>query len=107
MREDTKAKSVWESASKLLASPKVSSRVLKLQADHRERHNTTVDTLTGEYEDARKLAMSTNQPAAAVSATTGKARIHGLDKGVEVSNDDNIQVNIVFSDDLPTGGARS
>ncbi len=46
VRETTKAASVWESASKLLAHPKVSSRVAELQAAHRARHNTTVDTMT-------------------------------------------------------------
>ncbi len=100
VRETTKAASVWESASKLLAHPKVSSRVAELQAAHRERHNTTVDTLTTEYEDARKLAMATRQPSAAVSATTGKARIHGLDKGVGGNTDegDGINIQVVFTD---------
>ncbi len=97
VRETTKAASVWESASKLLAHPKVSSRVAELQAAHRARHNTTVDTLTNEYEDARRLAMATGQPSAAVSATTGKARIHGLDKGEGGGTDEgdgiNIQIN--------------
>ncbi len=54
-------------------------------------------TLTDEYEDARRLAMVTGQPGAAVAATTGKARIHGLDKGEGLANDDDdIHINIVF-----------
>ena len=32
--------------------------------------------------------MAPRQPGAAVAATTGKARIHGLDKGAGVTNDD-------------------
>jgi len=97
VRETTKAATVWESASKLLADPKVSTRVAALQAAHRARHDTTVDTLTDEFEDARRLAMVTGQPGAAVAATTGKARIHGLDKGASVANDgDDIHINIVF-----------
>jgi hypothetical protein len=56
-------------------------------------------TLTDEYEDARRLAMVTGQPGAAVAATTGKARIHGLDKGAGATNDDDdIQINIVFTE---------
>ncbi len=56
-------------------------------------------TPTDEYEDARRLAMVTGQPAAAVSATTGKARIHGLDKGEGLANDDDdFQINIVFTE---------
>jgi len=97
VRETTKAATVWESASKLLADPKVSTRVAALQAAHRARHDTTVDTLTDEFEDARRLAMVTGQPGAAVAATTGKARIHGLDKGEGLANDDDdIHINIVF-----------
>ena len=42
------------------------------------RHDTTVDTLTDELERARQLAHRNGQAAAAVSATLGKARLHGL-----------------------------
>ncbi len=99
MRETTKAATVWESASKLLAHPKVSTRVATLQAAHRARHVTTVDTLTDEYEDARRLALATGQPGAVVAATTGKSRVHGLDQGEGMSkDDDDIHTNIVFSD---------
>ena len=44
--------------------------------------------------------MATGQPSAAVSATTGKARIHGLDKGVGGSTDegDGINIQVVFTD---------
>ncbi len=61
--------------------------------------DATVDTLTDEYEDARKLAMATGQPSAAVSATTGKARIHGLDKGEGGTDEgDPINIQINFTD---------
>ncbi len=99
VRETTKAATVWESASKLLADPKVSTRVATLQASHRARHDTTIDTLTDEYEDARRLAMVTRQPGAAVAATTGKSRVHGLDNGEGVTKDDDIiQINVVFTE---------
>ena len=43
--------------------------------------------------------MATGHPGAADSATTGKARIHGLDKGEGLANDDeDIQINIVFTE---------
>jgi len=70
-----------EAASRLLANSKVGARVAELQAHHLRRHDVTVDSLTEEFEDARDLAMSINQPSAAISATSGKARLHGHDKG--------------------------
>jgi hypothetical protein len=43
--------------------------------------------------------MVTGQPGAAVAATTGRARIHGLEKGAGATNDDNdIHINIVFTE---------
>jgi len=76
--ENMSPESVWQEACRLFAIPHVSSRVLKLQEDHRERHNVTVDTLTEELEEAREIAKDTQQPAAMTSATMGKAKIHGL-----------------------------
>jgi phage terminase small subunit len=42
-------KTVWESASKLLADPKVAARVAELQAHHLKRHEITVDRVLKEY----------------------------------------------------------
>ncbi len=43
--------------------------------------------------------MVIGQPGAAVAATSGKARIHGLDKGEgATTEDEDIHINIVFSD---------
>lgn len=77
-------KSVWEHASRLLKDVKVGARVEELKAEHRKRHNVTVDSLLAELEEARTVAMTSERPqsAAAVSATMGKARILGLDKQV-------------------------
>ena len=67
-----------EAASRLLADNKVRARIIELQEEHRSRHNVTVDTLTEEYEGARRLAIDIEQPSAANGATAGKARLHGL-----------------------------
>jgi hypothetical protein len=40
----------------------------------------TVERAEAEYEEARQLSIKLNQPSAAVSATTGKARLYGMDK---------------------------
>jgi len=81
VRETTKPESVWQSASKLLADPKVSSRVEQLQREHRLRHDISVDDLCDEFDVNRDLALSTAQAAAANGATAGKARLLGYDKG--------------------------
>lgn len=65
-------------ASRLLDNAKVALRVAELQAAHQVRHNITVDTLTDKLEAAREMAMGEVQPSAAVSATMGMAKLHGL-----------------------------
>jgi len=65
-------------ASELMADGKVSVRVRELQAEAAERALVTVQSLTDELEEARSLAHSLGQPSAAVSASMGKAKLHGL-----------------------------
>jgi phage terminase small subunit len=76
---DTKPETVWSNASRLLADSKVKARVQALQAEARDLLMVSVGTLTDELEQARKLAMKDEKGAsAAVSATMGKAKLHGL-----------------------------
>ena len=65
-------------AIRLKGNEKVSARVEELQASHVQRHNVTVDSLTNELEDARLSAMDGSRESAAISATMGKAKIHGI-----------------------------
>ena len=90
-------KSVWEHASRLLKDVKVRARVEELKAEHRKRHNLTVDDLLRELEEARVAAMTSEKPqaAAAVGATMGKARILGLDK--QVLEHQNAAVTVVVN----------
>ena len=62
----------------VLHRPRVTAQVAQLQAEHQDRHCVTVDRLTEELEAARQLAFQNKSPAAAVAATMGKARLHGL-----------------------------
>ncbi|MBX3583667.1 MAG: terminase small subunit [Rhizobiaceae bacterium] len=76
---DTKPESIWVNASKLLADAKVSQRVKELQKEARALSLVTVGTLTQELDEARQKAMAEAKGAsAAVSATMGKAKLHGL-----------------------------
>lgn len=76
--EHTKLATVNRRATELMANGTITARIAKLREGHRERHEVTVDSLTKEYEEARSIAKDSNQSAAMVSATTGKAKLHGL-----------------------------
>ena len=76
--ENMKPESVWRKAVELFDNVKVAAMVEELQAEHRERHNVTVDTITEELDTAYELAIDNKNPSAAVSSTLGKAKLHGL-----------------------------
>lgn len=71
-------------ASELLSNGKVTARVEQIKAEHKKRHNITVDTLLLELEEARQAALTAEKPqtAAMVAATMGKAKLLGMDKQV-------------------------
>lgn len=52
----------------------------KLRVKLAEKIGYTVEQAQREYEEARALAMKVNQPAAAATAITGKARLYGMDR---------------------------
>jgi phage terminase small subunit len=76
--EDMKPETVNRKAKELIDNGKIAARVKKLQSLHQRRHEVTVDSLTTEYEEARLLALSDKQYSPAISAITGKAKLHGL-----------------------------
>ena len=75
-----KPETVSRSAKELLDHPKITARLDKLREPIIERHNVTVNSLLSELEEARQLALGTEQASAAISATMGKAKITGHDK---------------------------
>jgi len=76
--ENMKPEAVWVEAGRVLSDPKVSPRVAELQAAAAERAIVSVLSLTHELEEARALAMQEAMPSAAVAASMGKAKLHGL-----------------------------
>ena len=80
--ENMKPDSINVNACKLLADAKIALRLEELREPIMQRHAITVDDLLAELEEARQLAISTEAPAPAVSATMGKAKLLGLDKQV-------------------------
>lgn len=74
---DCAPETIWVNASKLLADANVSQRVKELVDLSVKKHFVTVDTLTNEYEEIRSAALAEKQFSPAVSAVTGKAKLHG------------------------------
>lgn len=76
--ETTKPATIWEEASRTLANPDVTARVMELQKEAAERLFVTVESLTKELDEDRQLARQEGQASAAISAVMGKAKLHGL-----------------------------
>lgn len=76
------AATVNKRASELLDNGEVAGRLDELREPILKRHAITVDDLLAELEEARRLALETEAPAPAVSATMGKVKLLGLDKQV-------------------------
>jgi phage terminase small subunit len=65
-------------ATRLSAKAELKARVAEIKARSADPTEASVGKLLGELEEARRLAIEIKQPAAAISATIGKARISGL-----------------------------
>ena len=75
-----KEASVNVRASRMLADAKVLLRLEELQAEAAVRHNITVDSITEMLKEDREKAHAAGQIGAAVSASMGLAKLHGLVK---------------------------
>ena len=93
--DDSKPETIWNNAYMLFNNSDVIARVKELQAEHAERHEVTVDSVSLELEHAKNLAHSTGNAAAMTTAIMGKAKIHGLvvDKK-ELKGDFNVNMPI-------------
>ena len=78
IRAGYSSKTANEQAARLLANVNIRAAVDELERQHAESCGVTKQSLTKELEEARLLAAKNDQAAAAVSATMGKAKIHGL-----------------------------
>lgn len=65
-------------AARLRGNERIVVRVAELQSKVAEKVVVTVESLTGELEEARSLALKEKQSSAAVAATMGKAKLFGL-----------------------------
>lgn len=74
MAEDT----INNQAYKLKQNPHIAARLEDLKKEDRERNKITIESLTSELEEARKLSIGFEQMSAAINAIMGKAKLHGL-----------------------------
>lgn len=67
-------------ACRILDSPNISLRIKELKSGHTKRHELTIDDLVKQLEEARKVALTLENPqcSAAISATMGTAKLLGL-----------------------------
>jgi phage terminase small subunit len=84
-----KDKTIWARSCELRKNSKVAERVEELREVIRERALVSLDSLTEELEHARLKGEEWKQGSTMVSATMGKAKLHGLidnqDKGATVN----------------------
>ncbi|MDP1587632.1 MAG: hypothetical protein Q8M07_07825 [Prosthecobacter sp.] len=73
-----KPESVYARASVLASSDKVAQRVAELRRPAARACEVTVESLTRDLMVARAKALETKQVSAAVAATMGIAKLHGL-----------------------------
>jgi hypothetical protein len=76
--ENMKPVTIRRKAAELLEHGKVSAHVRALREAQQERHMVTIDSITSELEESRKLATADRQHSAAINASLGKAKLHGL-----------------------------
>jgi hypothetical protein len=67
-----------QNAARLMTKDDVASRVSELQQKVAKKVEVTVESLAGELEEARALAIGEKQSSAAVQATMGKAKLFGF-----------------------------
>jgi len=82
---DAKDSWLYVEACQLLDNPKIALRLQELR-DQAERLSIfTLAAAMEEFEEARKLALKEGQAAAAVSATSGKVKLFGLDRPTKIA----------------------
>ena len=70
-----------------MSNIKVASMIDSLQSEARERHKTTVDSITETLREAQDIARNGGNASALTAAAMGEAKLHGLlvDKTEEVT----------------------
>ena len=78
IRAGYSARTAEVQGSRLLRNAKVQAAVEEGHARHRERCEVTRESMAAQFDEDREFAVTCNQPGAAVSASSGKAKLFGL-----------------------------
>ncbi len=76
--ENMQNSTISNEAYKLMKDHDITMRIKELQEQYAELNKVTVETLTHELSEAQEIARQEGQAGAFVSATTAKAKLHGL-----------------------------
>jgi hypothetical protein len=95
----TKPESIWTNASGVLNRPHVKHRIQQLHNELKRKTGRTLEGLLDEYDENRKLALSTSQPGAANGATKGKAELLGFAKGDAPNDPSTVNNNLIVMGD--------
>ena len=76
--ENMSAKVINVKAVEVAANGNVAVRFAELQKAAKKRNDTTVDTLDAMFKEAWRIGKQNSNPSAMVSATSGLAKLHGL-----------------------------
>jgi phage terminase small subunit len=74
-------------STRLIAKDSTKARIAHIKAKMAEKAKVTREKLAAEYNEALEIARSQNNAAAMVAATSGRARLFGLDKQTIVNED--------------------
>lgn len=69
-------------SAKIMAKDRIKIRIAYLRAERAEKSGVTRELLAQEYRDAYSVAQGQNSATGMVAATSGRARLYGLDKQV-------------------------
>lgn len=82
---DAKDGWLYVEACQLLDNPKIALRLKELRDQAEKLSIFTLQAAMEEFEEARQAALREGQAAAAVSATTGKVKLFGLDRPTKIA----------------------
>ncbi len=71
-------RTAYSQGQRLLKNVEVRRAIQEAQAEHRERTNVTVDSVTDNLREAYNMAKSNGQAGAMVQAEMGIAKLHGM-----------------------------